>query len=151
MNTPGRMTKRRLLEQLHLGEVEAAIRAAERRTSGELRVSISPPFWGDVQHAAARAFDRLGMANTRQRSAVLIFFVPTRRKFAVLGDIGIHQKVGAGFWLRLTGQMEEAFRQGDFTGGLVRAIGAISDELATHFPWTEGDSNELPDQVDPPA
>lgn len=148
MVTPGRMSRRRLLEKLELDRVEEAIRAAETQTSGEVRVSISPPFWGDVRSAAEHAFARMGMTRTRQRNAVLFFVVPSRRKFAVIGDSGIHEKVGQQFWDSLTADMTEHFRHDDFTGGLVRAIRAVAEELALHFPWHEGDKNELPDLVD---
>lgn len=148
MVTPGRMSRRRLVAQLDLAQIEAAIHDAERRTSGELRVSVAPPFWGDVGKAAARAFERLGMANTRQRNAVLFFVVPSRRKFAVLGDAGIHARVGQAFWDRLTAAMTARFHAGDFTGGLVDAIGAVADELAKHYPWVPGDLDELPNAVD---
>ena len=59
------------------GRIEEAIRRAERRTSGEIRVSVSRFFWGDVHRVADRAFARLGMSATRQRNGVLFFIVPS--------------------------------------------------------------------------
>ena len=38
------------------------------------------------------------MTATKDRNAVLFFVVPARRKFVVLGDSGIHEKVGQEFW-----------------------------------------------------
>jgi uncharacterized membrane protein len=129
--------------------VETAIRNAERQTSGEVRVSVSRLFWGDVEKAARRAFERMGMTQTRQRNAVLFFVVPSRRKFAVLGDTGIHEKVGQEFWARIVSAVSERFRSGDFTGGLVKGIELVGEQLASHFPYDEAtDKNELPDSVD---
>jgi uncharacterized membrane protein len=128
--------------------VRQAIEEAERETSGEIRVSVSPYFWGDVQKAAERAFTRLGMTATRQRNGVLFFIVPGRRRFAVLGDEGIHAKMGPEFWQHVTAAVAERFRKGDFTGGLVHGIETVGRELATHFPPDPEHLHELPEDVD---
>jgi uncharacterized membrane protein len=129
--------------------IKQAIQKAERRTSGEIRVSVSPLFWGDVRKAAEKAFVRLGMSATKDRNAVLFFVVPARRKFVVLGDSGIHEKVGDEFWHRLVRTVTEKFKEGDFTGGLVAGIEAAGEHLAKHFPHhAAGDTNELGDDVD---
>jgi uncharacterized membrane protein len=129
--------------------IRQAIRKAERRTSGEIRVSVSPLFWGDVRKAAEKAFERLGMSATKDRNAVLFFVVPTRRKFVVLGDRGIHEKVGEVFWHKLVRTVSEKVQEGDLTSGLVTGIEAVGEHLAKHFPdrGTSG-TNELPDDVD---
>lgn len=128
--------------------IRQAIQNAERRTSGEIRVSISTLVWGDVRSAAENAFDRLGMTATRDRNAVLFFVVPARHKFVVLGDRGIHERVGQEFWHHIVGTVSAKFRQGDLTGGLVAGIEAVGESLATYFPYLAGDTNELPDDVD---
>src|SRR5207249_259557 len=99
-----------------------AIHNAELRTSGEICVSVSRLFWGNVENAAQRAFQRLGMTKTRERNGVLLFVVPSRRKFVVLGDAGIHEKVGDEFWKTVAAAISEKFRAGDFTGGLLKGI-----------------------------
>ena len=129
--------------------IKQAIQQAERRTSGEIRVSVSPLFWGDVRKAAERAFERLGMTATRDRNAVLFFIVPSRHKFVVLGDRGIHERVGQEFWHSVVQALTEKFHQGDFTGGIVAGVEAVGDGLAQHFPYCpETDINELPDDID---
>jgi len=128
--------------------IKRAIQAAERRTSGEICVSLSPPFWGSVWKAAERAFERLGMTATRDRNAVLFFVVPARHRFVVLGDRGIHEKVGQEFWHGVAGALTRRFRQGDLTGGIVAGIEVVGEQLAAHFPYLESDTNELPDEVD---
>jgi uncharacterized membrane protein len=143
------MTQRGLLRRIDRDRIKEAIGRAEKRTSGEIRVSISPLFWGDVYRAAARAFDRLKMHETHAHNGVLVFVVPARRRFAVLGDSGIHAKVGQDFWDGVTGAMSEYFRRGDFTEGLVHGIEAIGERLSAHFPYEAGsDVNELQDDVD---
>jgi uncharacterized membrane protein len=98
---------------------------------------------------ADRAFARMGMARTRQRNAILFFIVPARRRFVVLGDEGIHAKVGQDFWDAVAAAVSERFRRGDFTGGLVHGVEVVGEQLARHFPFDpETDVNELPDDVD---
>jgi uncharacterized membrane protein len=106
-------------------------------------------FWGDVEKAAGKVFRRLGMEHTADRNGVLIFLVPSRKRFAILGDAGIHEKVGQAFWNDASACLASHFREGAFTEGLVEVIHMVGDRLATHFPWAgEGDRNELPDEVD---
>jgi len=125
-----------------------AIEAAERGTSGEIRVSIAPHFWGDVRKAAEKAFDRMGMTKTTDRNGVLIFVVPSRRDFAILGDAAIHNKVGQGFWDRVGAAMSARIRSGDLTDGIVHGIQEAGRELSAHFPPRDGPHGELPDRVD---
>jgi uncharacterized membrane protein len=141
--------RRKLLKQIDSERVKQAIAEAERQTSGEIRVSVAPFFWGDVRKVAERAFDRLGMTRTAQRNAVLFFVVPSRRRFVVLGDQGIHARVGDDFWQAVAAAVSGEFRRGDFTAGLVKGIETVGRELAAHFPYDAAtDRNELPDDVD---
>jgi uncharacterized membrane protein len=141
---------RRALKRLVDAEaVERAIEAAERRSSGEIRVSVSTFFWGNVRRTAERAFVRLGMDRTAERNGVLFFVVPSRRTFVVLGDKGIHAAVGQKFWDAVAAAMSERFKKRDFTGGLVHGITEAGIRLADHFPHQgPRDQNELPDAVD---
>lgn len=146
---PRFMTHKALLRALDTRRIEEAIRQAERRTSGEIRVSVSRFFWGDVRRVAERAFARLGMTATRHRNGILFFIVPARRRFVVLGDEGIHARVGQEFWERVAAAVGEHLRQGDFTLGLVRGIETVGEQLALHFPFdARSDANELADGID---
>lgn len=141
--------RRKLIERLDLERLRRAIAEAERLTSGEIRVSVAPFFWGKVRPVAERAFARLGMAKTRRRNGVLFFVVPARRRFVILGDEGIHARVGQEFWEGLAAAVSGHFRKGEFTEGLVRGIREAGGKLAVHFPYDSAtDKNELPDEVD---
>ena len=142
------MTRKKLLRVIDREKVKAAIEKAEHQTSGEICVSVAPLFWGSIEKAADKAFLRMGMTHTKERNGVLFFVVPSRRKFVVLGDQGIHDKVGQEFWDRVAAVLSEKFREGDFTGGLVRGIEEVGVQLSVHFPYTKGDTDELPDDVD---
>jgi uncharacterized membrane protein len=142
------LVHRKLAQHVDKTAIEKAIAAAELQTSGQIRVSLAPHFWGDVRRTAERAFERMGMTDTPHRNAVLFFVVPGRRRFAVLGDAGIHEKVGQEFWEHVTAAVSERFREGDLTGGLVHGIQEVGKQLARHFPHDPDSGPGLPDAVD---
>jgi uncharacterized membrane protein len=144
------MTRRQLMRVIDTDRIEDAITRAEQGTSGEIRVSVAAFFWGRVRVTAERAFERLGMAQTRDRNGVLFFIVPSRRSFVVLGDEGIHARVGQSFWEELSAVLSPAFHEGRYTDGLVAAIERVGEHLAEHFPPHRdgGDRDELPNTVD---
>jgi len=143
------MHRRRLLNLVDKERVREAIVEAEKRTSGEICVSVARYFWGRVRPAAERAFRRLGMANTRRRNGILFFIVPARKHFIVLGDEGIHAKVGQDFWDGIAVSMAGHFRKGEFRDGILAGIQTAGEGLAVHFPYEPAtDMNELPNDVD---
>jgi uncharacterized membrane protein len=137
-----------LLKLIDGDRVKTAIAGAEALSSGEIRVSLSRFFFGDVHRAARRAFAHMGMHRTRHRNGVLIFVVPSRRKVVVLGDEGIHQRVGQAFWEETAAAVAARFKAEDFTGGLLAGIEALGKVLAQHFPPEARNPDELPDDVD---
>lgn len=128
--------------------VVGAIRDAELRTSGEIRVVISRQNVSDPILAAQQQFERLGMTATAERNGVLIFVAPRSHTFAVIGDRGVHEKCGASFWRELADAMTDCFKRGDFTGALVLGVERAGALLATYFPPRPDDRNELSDQVE---
>ena len=128
--------------------IVAAIAAAEKRTSGEIRVYISSRKVAEPMRAAEKQFERMNMTRTARRNGVLIFLAPASHTFAVIGDQGIHAKCGDTFWQELAAAMSERFKQGDFTQGLVLGIERAGALLARHFPRETDDQNELPDRIE---
>lgn len=141
------MKARDFLNQLRHDDIVAAIREAEQKTSGELRVFVSRKQVGDPLAAAQAEFERLGMTKTRERNGVLIFVAPRARKFSVIGDEGVHKRCGDEFWRQMTAEMSECFRQRHFTQGILHVVQKAGELLAQHFPRTPDDRNELPDRV----
>jgi uncharacterized membrane protein len=88
------------------------------------------------------------MMHTQHRNGVLIFVAPNSRKFAVIGDTGVHEKCGQKFWEALAAEMSGHFVQNDFSRGIITGIQKAGDILAQHFPAQPGDKNELPDQIE---
>lgn len=141
------MKPRSFLSRLDHDRVVAAIRAAEDRSRGEIRVHVAHEEVDDPQAAAAALFEKLGMTATAERNGVLIFVAPARQRFAVVGDKGIHEKCGDVFWKDVAAAMEEDFRAGRFTEGIVKGVTRAGEALAVHFPRTGPDRNELTDEV----
>ncbi|WP_194850086.1 TPM domain-containing protein [Nonlabens antarcticus] len=128
-------------------QVVDSIRASEKLTSGEIRVHLESDCEGDVYDRAQEIFHLLKMDNTKQANGVLFYLAIDARKFAVLGDTGIHAHVGDGFWNSIKDVMEVRFRESEFKSGLVAGIQMAGEKLAVHFPWDNDDVNELPDQI----
>ena len=128
--------------------IVAAIAAAEKATSGEIRVHVTRRKPKDLESRAQRRFHLLGMANTRQRNGVLLYVAPRARRFRVLGDTAIHEKVGEAFWTAVAAEIEQRFGKGEFTEGVIAAVERVGEALAAHFPRLPDDVNELPDTID---
>ena len=62
----------------------------ELNTSGEIRVHIDDECKEDVLDKATTVFHRLKMNKTELRNGVLFYLAVNDRKFAILGDKGIH-------------------------------------------------------------
>lgn len=142
------MQVKTFLSAVEQDRVVSAIRAVEACSSGEIRVHVTEKEVADAEKAAEAQFVALGMTATRARNGILIFIAPRSQKFAIVGDTGIHARCGADFWRAVAQAMQEDFRAGRFTDGIVKGVAKAGDVLATHFPRAEGcDVNELSDTV----
>jgi uncharacterized membrane protein len=141
------MRAREFLSRLSNDQIVAAIREAEGKTSGEIRVFISRKEVNDPVAAAQAHFVELGMQKTRERNGVLIFVAPRAHKFAVIGDTAVHTRCGEDFWRELAAEMSKHFKGSDFTRGIIHAVSRAGELLAKHFPRRPDDVNELSDEV----
>jgi uncharacterized membrane protein YgcG len=130
---PARGSSRKFRNAIDAAAIEAAIDRIRRTTTGDLRVVISPAFWGSVRHNADRALALVGHGRAA-RNGVLLFIVPRRREFAIVGDAGIHALAGEDLWIGVRDRLREAFRSGRYTDGIIEAVEAIGAALALHFP-----------------
>jgi uncharacterized membrane protein len=125
-----------------------AIRASEKRTSGEIRVFVeSRCSYVEPLDRAVEIFHGLKMDQTEDRNAVLLYVAMKDKQLAVYGDKGIHERLGTEFWQKEVGKMVSHFssiRYGDGIAGIVTEIGAA---LHYHFPYEDDDKNELPDDI----
>ena len=87
------------------------------------------------------------MHRTAARNGVLVYISVADRKLAVIGDKGIHERVGEAYWQGLVAAVRERLRQQQSRDGLVFALAEVGRELSRHFPRRPGDHNELSDNV----
>ncbi|MBN9385440.1 MAG: TPM domain-containing protein [Chitinophagaceae bacterium] len=130
-------------------QIVAAIQAAEKQTSGEIRVFVeSRCKYVAPLDRAAEVFSILKMDKTAARNGVLVYVALKDRQLAIMGDQGIHEKVGNEFWEKEVRQMLAEFNKANYADGIAKIIGEIGEALRTHFPYDkEGDINELPDDI----
>ncbi|OBX22692.1 MULTISPECIES: TPM domain-containing protein [Bizionia] len=125
----------------------AAIREAEKNTSGEIRVHLEKTSKIDVFDRAMEVFHYLKMDNTKQQNGVLIYVAVEDRNFVIFGDKGINDVVSDDFWDSTRNAIQTQFKQGNFKQGLVDGILKAGNALEHHFPWGHNDKNELPDTI----
>lgn len=130
-------------------QLVAAIRKAELRTSGEIRLFIeSKCRFMDAIDRAREIFLQLAMDKTDLRNATLIYIAVDDKQAAVFGDEGIHQKVGTEYWKTEVLKMLQQFRAEKLVEGICIAITDLGEALQYHFPFnSDTDKNELPDEI----
>lgn len=124
-----------------------AIQAAEKNTSGEVRVHIEKTTQKPPMERALEVFYYLKMDKTALRNGVLFYVAVESRKFAILGDEGINSKVPDNFWNAEKELVLSHFSRGEASKGLVLAIQEVGNKLKEFFPYQDDDTNELSDEI----
>lgn len=138
----------KLIPPADQSRIIAAIQSAEKLSSGQIKVHVEARCPGGDPYARAVAlFGELGLQKTRDRNAVLLYVATRDRRFALVGDSGIHEEVGSQFWAEASTRLTEAFRRGAFGDGLCGAIEAVGARLAARFPPRSDGSNEIDDGI----
>ena len=128
-------------------EIKAAVKEAELSTSGEIRVHIDNHCKEEVMDRAAWWFAKLDMHKTEQRNGVLFYLAVKDHKFAILGDAGINSVTPDDFWVHIKEKMLDHFSEKAFATGLQEGILMAGQALKEHFPYLDGDVNELSDEI----
>jgi len=127
--------------------VAQAISAAEKNTSGELRVHMEKVCIQDPVQRAIAVFEKLGMHQTAARNGVLIYVATESAQLAIIGDKGINELVPENFWDSTRDLMITHFKTGQITEGLCAAIAEAGKQLAKYFPYEDNDQNELSNEI----
>ncbi len=130
-----------------LQDISAAISTFEGRTSGEIVISFNTTSHNQPYKSAKRIFEKAKLFETKERNATLIVLFLSEQKFAVYGDVGIHEKVPVDFWEDTVDEMRTQFSQGNMREGLLAGINKLGENLATYFPVSDADVNELNDDI----
>lgn len=128
-------------------QIRAAIEAAERQTSGQIRVCVEKKCSEDVLDRAAKYFRKLDMHKTKLRNGVLIYLATVDRKFAIIGDAGINKAVPDGFWDDAKEAMLGEFKFGNLVEGVITGVAMAGEHLQRFFPHGLEDKNELSDDI----
>ncbi len=128
------------------------ISEVELKTSGEIRVSIREEKKfsernSSIRSLAEKEFYRLNMHQTRDKTGILLFFLLGERQFYILADEGINAKVNQQVWEDVSNEIQDNFKNGYFSKGIIRGIDKVAQILTEHFPIKPDDKNELTNKV----
>jgi len=124
-----------------------AIAGAEMHTSGEIRLHLESFCLGNEVKAAQRVFTQLKMHETQEKNGVLIYIATMSRKVAIIGDKGIHEKLGIEFWNEEVKKLISQFKSNNKAQGLADAINDCGLMLSKYFPRQAHDRNELSNDI----
>jgi putative membrane protein len=125
------------------GALLASWDPVERRLAGRRALDEA------VRARAVRAFHENGLDRTEEGTGVLVFASLFERQAVVLGDHGIHGKMGED-WQQAVGALVAGLRAADAARGFVDAVAICGARLAEHFPRDPSarpPRNELEDQI----
>jgi uncharacterized membrane protein len=145
-------TRRRFSDAVDAA-IESAIRAAETRTSGEIRFAIETALdiadlWAGLtpRERAMQVFSQLRVWDTELRNGVLIYVLGADRNVEIVADRAAAAKIPAAEWETVCRLIEGHFRAGRFEAGAIAGVAAVGGLLELHFPDVSGDRDELPNQ-----
>jgi len=128
-------------------EIVTAIGIAEKNTSGEIRIHIEKETFIAPIERAVEVFHQLQMEQTQERNGVIIYVAVKSKQFAIYGDKGINEKVPSDFWDSTKDTIMSHFKNGNFKQGLIDGILKAGEQLKTHFPFQDNDTNELSNEI----
>ena len=130
-----------------IAQITETVEKAEKNTSGEICVRIveycEPQVHGNAYKQAQVEFERLGMAHTKDKTGVLVLIITKAKKFAIIGDLGIHEKLPPDYWQQMSSFLTLHFEEGKFADGVCKVVEEIGRQLADHFPRKSDDTDEL--------
>ncbi|HEY0178541.1 MAG TPA: TPM domain-containing protein [Dokdonella sp.] len=137
-----------------LDEIRGAIAASEHRHAGEIVFAVegSLPLVDvlrgrDARDRAREAFAHLRVWDTERNVGVLVYVLIADRAIEIVADRGIAAKVAEAEWREVCALMRRRFAEGDYGGGALAGIEAITTILTRHFPSDGAPrADELPDR-----
>ncbi len=149
-----RWRTRALFNAAALGQIEAAIAAAEAQHEGEIRFAIETALplaalWHGVtpRARALQMFAQLHVWDTEHNIGVLIYVLRADRAVEIVADRGISARVSAAEWQAVCREVEPHYRAGRYVEGSLAAVAGVARLIARHFPASVGEGRqELPNQ-----
>ncbi|MCF6269473.1 MAG: TPM domain-containing protein [Melioribacteraceae bacterium] len=133
-------------------DISNMIKEMEKITSGEIRIAIKedasfPKKREEIKVLAEEEFHKLEMDTTRDKTGILIYVLLSKRKFYILADSGINEKVNQDVWNKIRDEMQVDFQQGRYLEGIINTIEKVGRLLSKYFPIKHDDTNELSNKV----
>ncbi|MDD2583497.1 MAG: TPM domain-containing protein [Bacteroidales bacterium] len=141
------MSNKKFISKEEQDLIVKAIERAELNTSGEIRVHIESECKLDPIARAVTVFNKLKMNKTKERNGVLIYIAWKSRKFAIIGDIGIDEKVPENFWDKEREILLNHLKEGKAAIGIAAAIEMAGENLKEHFSYQSDDVNEQSNEI----
>lgn len=139
--------KRKFFSKAEEERIIGAIKEAERSTSGEIRFYVESRCEGDAYEKAVEIFHHMQLHEKNHRNGVLIYIAIKDKKFAIVGDEGIHTKVTDVFWEGVRSSMIELFKQDKLVEGICEAIKQVGEKLKESFPFDPNDTKGYTDKI----
>lgn len=114
--------------------IERAVADAEEGTTGRIAVRVIPDGGTDALVRAKHEFEQLGLRRHPRGNAALFLVAPKARRFAIVGDRSLHERVGDAFWADVVEQSRPYFARGEIAQGIAYAVGRLGAALHEHFP-----------------
>jgi putative membrane protein len=97
---------------------------------------------------ARKMFLDLGMTETEDRNAVLLFIALGERYVEIIADVGLQQKLESSqAWDAVVEKFIGDIQAGDIAEGYTHAIEGCADVMAVHFPNRDDAPNRFPDRL----
>lgn len=100
-----------------------------------------------VRRQAILSFYKKGLHRTRNETGILVFISLLERKVRILGDRGIHARIGQEFWNARAAELVAGIRQKKALEALLDVIRTCGNELERQFPSGSHNPDEVPDDV----
>ncbi len=135
-----------------LAQIQAAIRESETSHRAELRFCVEESLpmsylWRDAtaRERAVALFGKLRVWDTEENNGVLLYVLHVERKVELVADRHLARKLPQTQWNAWVGELQAAYRAGQFEAGTRTVLASISKALAQHYPAGADNPNEMPD------
>ena len=130
-----------------LSEIQSAIDRVEQTTIGEIVLSVRSKrsFLEKLytpHELAWKDFNRLGVANTKERTGVLIFILFEEKYYDIIADEGLYSKISNDVWNELEEKLKSGFKENNYADGILSLIEKIGEILKNEFPSRAGADND---------
>ena len=115
----------------------------------KLRLALTPGATKQrrVRRRAIIVFKAGAERRTIGRTGVLIYLSLAEHRAEIVADEALHKIADADIWGEAMAALTTEMKAGRPAEGLIAAVGIVGQVLASHFPKTAADTNEIPDRL----